>query len=498
MDREQKYRRLEQASPEEIAALQKQVKESEWRQTYHIQPVTGLLNDPNGFAYFAGEYHLFYQWFPLGTYHGLKYWYHTASKDLVHWRNVGKAIAPDTSFDSHGVYSGSGIVKDSQLHLMYTGNARDEEWNRQTSQCLAVMDANGAVSKWAKPVIEQVPAGYTAHFRDPKVWKDDDMYRCVIGTQRNDFTGTAVVYESPDLLEWRFIGEMSTNLNDFGYMWECPDYFELDGQGVLLFCPQGLAPEGDRFLNLYQSGYVTGKPLNRETLVFKHGCFRELDRGFDFYAPQTMIDKQGRRIMVAWMGQPEIGYPTDVHGWAHCLTLPRTLELRDGKLLQKPVVELQKLRQKRSDVQDTLTNEAKTYDGITGAAFEMVCTFDPIEAEAVGIEIRASEKERTVITYNTVMQKVTMDRSMAGEMINSSYGTTRSCRLVAEQIQFHLFVDTSSVELFINDGEEVFTSRIFPQPDSKGIRFFVNKGNAHLKATKWDLTHAVNDIEGNE
>lgn len=91
-----------------------------------------------------------------------------------------------------------------------------------------------------------------------------------------------------------------------------------------------------------------------------------------------------------------------------------------------------------------------------------------------------------------------MDRSMAGEIINSSYGATRSCRLVAEQIQFHLFVDTSSVELFINDGEEVFTSRIFPQPESKGIRFFVNNGNAHLKATKWDLTHAGNDIEGNE
>lgn len=498
MNREQKYRRLEQASPEEISDLRKKVRDSVWRQTYHIQPITGLLNDPNGFAYYAGEYHLFYQWFPLGAYHGLKYWYHTASKDLVFWRNAGIAIEPKEPYDQYGAYSGSGIVKDDQLYLMYTGNARDRNWNRRSYQCMAVMDANGTVTKLAEPLIDHVPEGYTEHFRDPKVWKDKDRYRCVIGAQRVDATGTAVMYESLDLLEWQFVGEIQTKLKHFGYMWECPDYFELDGQGVLLFCPQGIAPEGEQFRNIYQSGYLTGQPLDRETLVFEHGAFQELDRGFDFYAPQTMVDERGRRILVGWLGQAEIGYPTDAHGWAHCLTIPRTLELRGGKLVQQPVEELGKLRREQREVQDTITNEKKSYAGVSGTAFELIGEFDEIDAEAVGIEFRAAGAERTVIHYDTVRRTLTLDRSEAGAMIDSTHGSTRSCRLEAKRLKLHLFVDTSSVELFVNDGEEVFTSRIFPHPDSTEIRFFANNGSARLKVVQWDVAQAVNDMEGNE
>ncbi|GAK40380.1 sucrose-6-phosphate hydrolase [Paenibacillus urinalis] len=498
MDRELKYRRLDQAPLEEIAALQKRVKDSSWRQTYHIQPLTGLLNDPNGFAYYAGEYHLFYQWFPLGTYHGLKYWYHTASKDLAFWRNAGIAIEPSAPYDSLGAYSGSGIVKDEKLHLIYTGNTRDDNWNRRPYQCMAVMDAEGNITKLNKPLIDHVPEGYTEHFRDPKVWRDEDGYRCIIGAQRMDLTGTAVLYTSSNLVDWMFAGELGTGLKEFGYMWECPDYFELNGQGVLIFCPQGLEAEGDHYQNIYQSGYITGKPLNRETLEFEHGVFHELDRGFDYYAPQTMEDEQGRRILVAWMGQPEIGYPTDQHGWAHCLTLPRALELRNGKLTQMPVEELKKLRGKQAGVQDTLSSETKSYDEIDGIAYELICEFRGIDAEAVGVEIRVGETERTVIRYDVTLGKLTMDRSASGERIGSEYGTARSCRLDGRNVKFHLFVDTSSVELFINDGEEVFTSRIFPQSGSKGIRFFSNHGIAGLKVTKWDLTQAVNDIEGKD
>ncbi|MED0747440.1 sucrose-6-phosphate hydrolase, partial [Aeribacillus composti] len=103
--RKQRYRRIEEATKEELNALKEKVNNSIWRQKFHIQPVTGLLNDPNGFSYFNGEYHLFYQWFPLGPVHGLKYWYHTKSKDLVNWQNVGIGIKPNDYFDSHGAYS---------------------------------------------------------------------------------------------------------------------------------------------------------------------------------------------------------------------------------------------------------------------------------------------------------------------------------------------------------------------------------------------------------
>lgn len=298
MTREQRYRRIEQAEPGEIAKLEARISVCPWRQSYHIQPVIGLLNDPNGFAYYQGYYHLFYQWFPLGTEHGMKYWYHTRSKNLVNWENVGIGIEPDSWYDSHGAYSGSAIEKDGKLHLLYTGNTRDEAWVRHPYQCLAVMDESGSVSKLNDPVISSVPAGYTEHFRDPKVWQQGDTYYCVIGAQRKDETGCTVLYRSIDLKKWEFFGEIHTQLTSFGYMWECPDYMELDGKGVLVFSPQGLDAAGDHYQNIFQSGYLIGEPLNLQTREFTHGEFQELDRGFDFYAPQTM---QGRTEDVFWL-----------------------------------------------------------------------------------------------------------------------------------------------------------------------------------------------------
>ncbi|PNQ85164.1 glycoside hydrolase family 32 protein [Paenibacillus polymyxa] len=489
MTKEQKYRLIEQAEPGEIASLQKKVEQCQWRQSFHIQPPTGLLNDPNGFSYYQGEYHLFYQWFPLGTDHGMKYWYHLKSKDLVTWHSAGIGITPGDDFDSHGAYSGSALEHEDKLYMMYTGNTRDENWIRHPYQCMAVMDESGRIIKWEHPVIDHVPEGYTDHFRDPKLWKDGDSFYCVIGAQRTNSTGCVVLYRSTDLHTWQFEGELNTGLESFGYMWECPDYFELNGAGVLVFSPQGLEPSGDENQNIYQSGYVIGKLLNTETRTLEHGAFHELDRGFDFYAPQTMIDPQGRRIMVAWMGLPDIEYPTDPNGWAHCLTLPRELTLHEGKLLQRPIPELTTLRRNSEDrVADTLSSESKTYEGFKGTAYELICEVDLLDAKAFGIEFRASETEKTVIKYNAVSRKLVLDRSQSGEPVAAEYGEVRQCAWDKDHIKLHLFVDTSSVEIFVNDGEEVFTSRIFPHPESDEIRFFADKGEALFQAVKWNFT----------
>lgn len=486
--RKQRYRRIEEATKEELNALKEKVNKSIWRQKFHIQPVTGLLNDPNGFSYFNGEYHLFYQWFPLGPVHGLKYWYHTKSKDLVNWQNVGIGIKPNDYFDSHGAYSGSAICHDGKLHLMYTGNTRDENWVRHPYQCLAVMNENGRIEKLQEPVIKEVPKGYTDHYRDPKVWKENDTFYAVIGAQRENKTGCIVLYSSPDLKNWTFEGEVQTKLKEFGFMWECPDYFELDGKGVLIFSPQGLEPKGDEFQNIYQSGYLLGNTLDLKTKVFEHGKFVELDRGFDFYAPQTTIDHKGRRLLVGWMGLPEIEYPTDKDGWAHCLTLPRELTVQNGKLIQCPVKELEALRQDSVNVKDILDDEKKMYEGFNGTTYELICEFTNMQADEVGIEFRSCKDEKTVISYNRKEQKVTLDRTHSGEVPAKEYGTTRTCSVEGDTLKLHLFVDTSSVEIFINDGVEVFTSRIFPRPESKDIRFFARNGKVTLDTTKYNLS----------
>lgn len=484
--RDKRYRQLKEVSKEEIHELETKVTNCPWRQNYHIQPTTGLLNDPNGFSYFNGEYHLFYQWFPLGPVHGLKYWYHTKSKDLVHWENVGIGIEPNAYYDKHGAYSGSAIEEGGNLYLIYTGNTRDENWVRKPYQCMAIMDKNGIINKLEQPVISNVPEGYTDHFRDPKIWKDGDTFYAVIGAQRVDETGCIVLYSSSNLTDWTFEGELKTSLNEFGYMWECPDYFELQNQGVLVFSPQGLMPSGDLYQNIYQSGYVIGEKLDLNQRTLSHGNFIELDRGFDFYAPQTMNDPKGRRILVGWMGLPEIDYPTDSNGWAHCLTLPRELTIQDGKLIQKPVSEIKLLRKNKSIADDTIISERKSYKGFTGTSYEMICEFEKFEADEFGIEFRAGKEERTVIKYDSIQKKVILDRTFSGEKVADNYGTTRSCSLIAKKIKFHLFIDHSSVEIFVNNGEEVFTSRIFPKQDSQEIYFFAKNGSVTFKVEKWD------------
>ncbi|MBM4764427.1 sucrose-6-phosphate hydrolase [Bacillus sp. B15-48] len=485
--KEQRYRKLSEVTEEEIEGLAKIVNQCPWRQTFHIQPVTGLLNDPNGFAYYNGEYHLFYQWFPLGPVHGLKHWYHTKSKDLVHWENAGMAVEPSNQFDSHGAYSGSAIEENGQLFLLYTGNTRDVNWNRKPYQCLAVMKQNGCITKNDSSVIQEVPSGYTDHFRDPKVWKQGDEFYAVIGAQRETKTGCVVLYRSTNLIDWQFLGEIKTELENFGYMWECPDYFELDNQGVFIFSPQGLKPEGDFYQNIYQSGYMIGRPLDLETNQFIHDAFHELDRGFDFYAPQTMKDPKGRRILVGWMGLPEIGYPTDKNGWAHCLTLLRELSIKDGKLIQKPVSELELLRGEKTEANKLVKNESVVFEGFEGEVYELFVEFSANTAQEFGIELRVGADEKTVIKYNAVTKKVVFDRTESGQSFAMEYGSVRKCSLNTDELSFRIFVDVSSVEVFVNNGEEVFTGRIFPSKDSTGIRFFSCGGQTNVKAVKWGI-----------
>ncbi len=486
MTRQEKYRYIEQALPGELEHLKEKVSKSLWRQSYHIQPPTGLLNDPNGFSYYNGAYHLFYQWFPFGAEHGMKYWFHTISKDLANWEEVGIGIKPGDVYDSHGAYSGSAVVKDNRLHLMYTGNARDDSWIRHTSQCMAVMEENGSVAKLSQPVIPEIPPGYTDHFRDPKVWEVNGEYFCIIGAQRNNETGCTVLYQSKDLLHWKFKGEIVTELDEFGYMWECPDYFEMDGKGVLLFSPQGLEAEKERYQNIHQSGYLFGKPLDMETLSFKHQPFQELDKGFDFYAQQTTETPDGRRILVGWMGLPDLEYPTDKEGWAHCLTLPRQISIKDEKVIQRPVPELALLRKEEKNVNIKINNETKQLEDLRGKTYELICEIKDLKADRVGIEFRANNSEKTVLSYDSVNKEIILDRSLSGQPLEKKNGYIRRCSFKAEELKIHMFVDVSSVEIFINDGEEVFTSRIFPSEDSEAIRFFAQNGSATFGAVKWD------------
>jgi beta-fructofuranosidase len=372
----ERERQLIEQAYAEIDKHKETVESDYYRLKYHLMPPVGLMNDPNGFIHWNGTYHVFYQWMPFKTGHGAKFWGHYTSSDLVNWKHEQIALAPSEWFEKNGCYSGSAIDNDGVLTLFYTGNVKDDSGNRQTYQCMAVSE-NG-VDFTKKGVVVELPSGYTAHFRDPKVWKKDDYWYMIVGAQSESLDGKAVLFRSKNLINWEHLGAIaggnSKRLGNFGYMWECPDLFELEGKDVLIVCPQGLKAEGMLYNNVYQSGYFVGR-LDYKTAEFVHGQFTELDRGFEFYAPQTTLDAKGRRLLIAWMGVPdqdEDKHPTIAYKWIHALTLPRELKLIDGKLYQNPVEELQQLRKDEviySDV--TIANEEIALEGISGDVAEL-------------------------------------------------------------------------------------------------------------------------------
>ena len=151
--REEKDQILNERDEKRLSLLHQQIRQSIWRGQYHIQTVTGLMNDPNGFSFFNGKWHLFYQWFPFGAVHGMKHWYHVTSEDLLHWKNEGLAIKPTTPYENDGCFSGSAYVKDNVLYLVYTGNTKDDYGRMVEYQMLAAMDQEGRIGKDAKPII---------------------------------------------------------------------------------------------------------------------------------------------------------------------------------------------------------------------------------------------------------------------------------------------------------------------------------------------------------
>ena len=475
---------------EEKSILEKKeiVEKDFWRQKYHIQGIVGLINDPNGFSQFNGKYHMFYQWNPLGTNHKNKTWAHSVSSDLLNWERMETALRPDTWYSKDGVYSGSAIVDDEKLYLFYTGNVKDSDGNRESYQCLAVSSDGENFERWEPSIVNQ-PDGYTRHIRDPKIWKKDGKFYAVIGIQGENLEGKAVLYSSENIKDWKFEGEIAGanhgKIKDFGFMWECPDYFQLKDEktgeikDLLVFSPQGLEPEGDLYNNKYQTGYLFGK-LDYKNPEFEISSnFVEIDRGNDFYAPQSMEDDKGRRLIVGWMGIPEEeDFPTVKNEWLHCLTLPRELKVIDGKLYQVPIKEMESIRGEKIEFSRKVTGEVKVGTGVT---YELKAKFTDFNSD-FGLKLRTDKNSETVLKFDYNDKKFVLDRTK-GEQSDKRLRKVYLGDI--SELELTVFVDNSSVEVFINGGQEVFSSRIFPEKDADGISVFADK-DVNVEIEKWE------------
>ncbi|MDZ5473993.1 sucrose-6-phosphate hydrolase [Bacillus sp. 31A1R] len=498
-----KHKNLIKLAHQSIEEARKSVEDNHWSMNFHMAPPSYWMNDPNGFCYFNGEYHLFYQHHPFSPEWGPMYWGHAKSKDLSSWEHLPIALAPSENYDKDGCFSGSAIEKDGKLYLMYTGNVwtgNNHDTDLLQVQCLAVSQDGIHFEKISEnPVIEQAPEGdiHPFHFRDPKVWKHEEVYYCVLGSRTKDHVGQVLLYRSLDLIKWDFINVAAKGEGNFGYMWECPDIFPLDDYDVLMMSPQGMKEEEYLYHNLHQSGYVLGK-LDYEKGILEHGEFQLLDYGFDVYAPQTAIDEEGRRIMIAWMAMWESEMPEQSHKWAGAMTIPRVLTIEEGQIVSRPVPELKTLRQQGDSIGNKLILGEHRLQGFEGDSYELELVIDAKGANEFGIKLRVDEDqtEETVFTYNRSEGMFTFDRNKSGK---GPKGVRRApVNLVENKLHLHFFVDRSSIEVFINDGAKTMTGRIYPEKKSLGIMLFSDQEVEVTHLNKWNLNKSIKPYVCNE
>lgn len=460
---EDRYRPYKNWDPNYLNTLTNTVNKSKWRLDFHIQPISGLLNDPNGFSYFNGQWHLFYQAYPFGPVHGVKSWYHLISDNLIDWKNNGFALLPDSSLDSHGVYSGSAIAMDDKLLLSYTGNVRNKEWERASYQLGALLAKDGSVEKIQTPLIKQPPTGYTQEFRDPQIFSHNNSYYMVIGAQTDAEVGKILTYKSDDLLEWICLGELDYTDEDMGFMVECPNLLLTEDATLLLFCPQGLDKSILPYQNIYPNTYIIAEDFDaQENKLINPSQLHNLDEGFDVYATQAFKAPDDRLLAVSWVGLPEIDYPTDKDGWAHCLSLVKELTVKDKKMYQQPVKETIELREERlfSFDQECLP----IYDTKRNS-YELNLSFCESTKGSVTLLSDHTKNSGLTLNFDTNNGKMIIDRSYSGMSFASEYGNTREFSISKQPLHLQIFVDQSIVEIFINNGEQVATLRVFPETD---------------------------------
>ena len=487
------------------------------RPAFHLSPPIGWMNDPNGFSWFGGSYHLFYQYYPFNTNWGAVSWGHAVSSDLLRWEQLPPALTPDQIYDEGGCFSGTAIERDGKQMLMYTGfvpGADDPKGRGVQKQCIAFGDGLTYEKYEGNPVItsEDLPKGGDPYeFRDPKIYRaEDGTYRVLLPNRNREHGAQMLRYRSEDGLNWHFDQVIASNRDEsgkdlLGWMWECPDWFRLDGHQVLIASAmdveQGLPAESagtplpDGFL-AYPGGKTSFCMIGEVTAEgdFRRNGHRPLDQGLDFYAAQTVGSPDGRRILIGWMQDPDTAEHRDIDFPINGqMSLPRELELTAGRLLQKPVRELEKLRTDPVILKEQRLEGARTFEGIRGRCIDMEIHLRPCgERSYREFTLRfaqgkpGGEEVYTRFTYEPEISAVTFDRSHAGA------GRTKKTRRQVKvrerngELTMRLVLDRLSAEVFINDGEQVLSNVIYTDRSAEDITFFID-GVAMVDIAKYRI-----------
>jgi fructan beta-fructosidase len=471
-----------------------------YRPQFHFTPARNWMNDPNGLVYYAGEYHLFYQYNPLGIEWGHMSWGHAVSWDLLHWKHLPVALAEENGVmvfsgstvvdwqNTSGFCGATGTETASCLVAIYTGQS-----DKLQTQNLAYSNDRGRT--WTKYANNPVIDLHLAGFRDPKVFWHEGTHNWIMVTvlasqYKVRFFGSA------DLKHW-------TALSDFGPagatggVWECPDLFPLAVNGdpsetkwvlSVNLNPGGVAGGSG---NQYFIGSFDGTSYSSQSSP-EHTLWA--DYGADFYASTSFSDipkADGRRIWLGWLNNWKYAAKVPTDPWRGAQSIPRELKLKRFanriRLVQEPVTELRNLRARHTRLENRSIEAANNLlksKRIRGETLEIIAEISPEDASEIGTKVRKSANEETVIGVDTKKLTLFVDRTRSGDVGFDEHFSSRDAgpitREAGKSVRLHVFVDRSSVEVFANDGETVISETIFPKRSSDEIEFCSRAGGARV------------------
>ena len=452
------------------------------RPQFHLLPAANWMNDPNGPIYWKGKYHMFFQYNPHAAVWGDMHWAHAVSPDMVHWQHLPMALAPTKNGpDEEGCFSGSAVVHNGTPTFLYTGvknstpqeaTLSDGHHNFRETQCLAT-SSDPDLHTWKKlpqPVLPAPPPGLAiTGFRDPCLWQDGGLWYMGVGSGIRNQGGCVLLYRSHDLRKWEYLhplasgkwnGKTGTDPVDSGEMWECPDFFALNGKHVLLYSSE-------------RKVFWTVGDYDPKEQRFTPRQRGELDYGpRAYYAPKTMLDKDGNRILWGWIPEtrPETEYSRA--GWAGLMSLPRILTVNaDGQLEMRVLPRVDELH----------TGDPMQWQSGAGRVVWS------IKSLSAALQLRALPQHGPVhITIGTESRPAVHYQLDATHGALTFNGQQIALTLPQGEMQLALYLDGSVVELLVNN-RLAHTSRIYDVDQPHAALTLLDRESAIVSAKLWQM-----------
>ncbi|KOY52466.1 glycoside hydrolase family 32 protein [Polaribacter dokdonensis] len=455
----------------------------QYRPAYHFTPEKNWMNDPNGLVYFEGEYHLFYQYYPDDNIWGPMHWGHAISKDMVHWKRLPIALFPDKLgyiFSGSAVIdwnntTGFGTKEKPAMVAIYTyhdmAGEKSGKIKYQTQAIAYSLDKGRTWVKYEKNPVLENPG--IKDFRDPKVFWHQESNKWIMSLAVHDQIN---FYSSKNLKEWVLESEFGKNIGSHGGIWECPDLFPIkDSYGntkwVLLVSLNPNGPQGGSATQYFIGDFNGSVFTSDDTKI------RWLDYGADNYAGVTFSDipkDDGRRILIGWMSNWQYSQAVPTYSWRSAMTLPRELLLSKNNneyyIQSKPIDEIKNILTK-SELITSKIHTVKTSSYLI-----------EINKEIQDFKINLQNSTGDIFKIETKNGILITDRTKTGDnSFSEEFGAVHKSMELEKIFNVKIFVDNSSVEIFLNNGELVMTELIFPTNPLTEI--YVNEAIKDYKLT---------------